>query len=177
MSWFDAGAKSAVAAIVLAVSSLALQACQVQPLYSSSTQTAEQFASIGIEPVNPDANAARVEQELRNRLIFLFSGGRGEPVKPDYTMALQFRGTASQILREQLTRGITAQRFTATATFTLTDNRTKQVVGSGTRRVVTFYDQTTQEFANRRALRDAENRAAEQLAEVIRADTASILSR
>jgi len=177
MSWFDTPWRTTLAAAVVAVAGLALQACQVQPLYSSSTHMATTLSAVAIQPVNPDSNAARVEQELRNRLIFLFSGGAGEPAAPDYTMALRFRGAASGILREQLTQGITAQRYTATATFTLTDNQTKQVVGNGTRRVVTFYDQTTQEFANRRALRDAENRAAQQLAEIIRADTASMLSR
>ncbi len=150
---------------------LVLQACQVQPLYSSNRLTASNLQSITIEPVDD-----RVAQQLRNRLIFLYSGGKGEPASPEYTLKLDFSGNASGILREQLANGITAQRYTATATYTLTDRRTGAIVGEGKRKVVTFYDQTTQEFANRRALRDAENRAAEQLAEIIRADTASDLS-
>ena len=128
--------------------------------------------SVGVDPVD-----TRVEQELRNHLIFLYSGGKGEPANPDYTLTFSLQGVASSVLREQLTNGITAQRYTATVTFTLRDNETKQVVDSGKRSIVTFYDQTTQEFANRRALRDAENRAARELAEIVRADTASILTR
>lgn len=155
-----------------AVICLFLQACQVQPLYSSNTQTAANLQSIGIKPVSN-----RVAQQLRNRLIFLYSGGKGEPAFPEYTLTLGFSGRASAILRSQLSRGISAQRYTATAKFVLTDTRTSEVIGEGKRKVVTFYDQTTQEFANRRARRDAENRAAEQLAEIIRADTASFLSR
>lgn len=151
---------------------LFLQACQVQPLYSSNTQTAANLQSVGIKPVND-----RVAQQLRNRLIFLYSGGKGEPSFPEYTLSLKFSGSASGILRSELSRGISAQRYTATATFELTNTRTSELIGKGTRKVVTFYDQTTQEFANRRARRDAENRAAEQLAEIIRADTASFLSR
>lgn len=92
-------------------------------------------------------------------------------------MKLNVKGEASEALREELTDGITSQRYTAVVTYTLKDNRTARVVGSGKRTVVTFYDQTTQEFANRRALRDAENRAAQQLAEIVRADTASIVTR
>ena len=151
---------------------LTLQACQVQPLYATNTLTAQNLASVGIEPVD-----TRVAQVLRNRLIFLYSGGQGEPSRPVYTMNLNFNGRASAALREELSEGITAQHYSATARFKLVDNETKKVIGSGTRTVTTFYDQTTQEFANLRALRDTENRAAQQLAEIIRADTASILSR
>lgn len=157
---------------LLALGLSALQGCQVRPLYSSQTGTQAYLASVGIKPADD-----RVEQELRNRLIFLYSGGQGEPASPEYTLDMAFTGTPSRALREELTDGITAQRYSATVIYTLRDNKTKEVIGSGKRTVVTFYDQTTQEFANRRALRDAENRAAQQLAEIIRADTASILTR
>ena len=172
MSSSDRIGRSWLVAALLAACGLALQACQVQPLYATNTLTAQNLASVGIDTVDN-----RVAQVLRNRLIFLYSGGKGEPASPAYTMNLSFSGQASAALREELSEGITAQRYSATARFVLTDTKTKKIVGSGTRKVTTFYDQTTQEFANLRALRDAEDRAAEQLAEIIRADTASILSR
>ncbi|MDF1776427.1 MAG: LPS assembly lipoprotein LptE [Rhizobiaceae bacterium] len=161
-----------VLAALMAFGLFAVQACQVKPLYSSRSGAESKLVSVGVDPVD-----TRVEQELRNHLIFLYSGGKGEPANPDYTLTFSLQGVASSVLREQLTNGITAQRYTATVTFTLRDNETKQVVDSGKRSIVTFYDQTTQEFANRRALRDAENRAARELAEIVRADTASILTR
>ncbi len=172
MSSSDRIGRRGLLASLLVVGSLSLAGCQVQPLYATNTLTAQNLASVGIDPVDN-----RVAQVLRNRLIFLYSGGQGEPASPDYSMNLSFSGRASAALREELSDGITAQRYQATARFVLTDVKTKVIVGSGTRKVTTFYDQTTQEFANRRALRDAENRAAEELAEIIRADTASILSR
>ncbi len=172
MSSSEAIGKSWRLAGLMAACALVLHGCQVQPLYATNTLTAQNLESVAIKPVDE-----RVAQELRNRLIFLYSGGKGEPVNAKYTLALSFTGTASAALREELSEGITAQRYEASASYTLTDNATKAVVYSGTRNVITFYDQTTQEFANRRALRDAENRAAWQLAEIIRADTASILSR
>ena len=159
-------------AALLGLAVFGVQACQVKPLYYSGSAVQSNLASVGIRPVDD-----RVSQELRNRLIFLYSGGRSEPVNPDYTLGFTMTGQASRALREQLTDGITSQRYSATVSFTLTDNRTKKVIGSGKRTVVTFYDQTTQEFANRRALRDAENRAALELAEIIRADTASMVTR
>lgn len=159
-------------AVLLVCGVSVLQACQVRPLYSTSAGTQSKLLSVGINPADD-----RVEQVLRNRLIFMFSGGKGEPVKPDYTLDLTIEGRASAALREQLTDGITAQRYTAIATYSLRDNKTREIIGSGKRTVVTFYDQTTQEFANIRALRDAENRAASELAEIIRTDTAALISR
>ena len=159
-------------AVLLVCGVSVLQACQVKPLYSPSAGTQSKLLSVGINPADD-----RVEQVLRNRLIFMFSGGKGEPAKPDYTLDVTIAGRASAALREQLTDGITAQRYTAIATYSLRDNKTREIIGTGKRTVVTFYDQTTQEFANRRALRDAENRAAGELAEIIRADTAALISR
>lgn len=157
---------------MLGLAVFGVQACQVKPLYYSGSTVQENLASVAIKPVDD-----RVSQELRNRLIFLYAGGRGEPVNAAYTLDFTMTGRASRVLREQLSDGITSQRYSATVVYTLMDNATKKVVGSGKRTVVTFYDQTTQEFANRRALRDAENRAAHELAEIIRADTASIVTR
>lgn len=159
-------------AAFVVLSAIGLQACQVRPLYYSQSGVESTLASVSVDEVED-----RVSQELRNRLIFLYSGGKGEPSHPEYTLKLDVEGEASRALREELTDGITSQRYTAVVTYTLKDNRTGKVVGSGKRTVVTFYDQTTQEFANRRALRDAENRAAQQLAEIVRADTASIVTR
>ena len=167
---FHAGRRRIILSL-LAVVCLTIQGCQIQPLYSANSQTAASLQSIGIKPVDD-----RTAQVLRNRLIFLYSGGRGEPANPEYMLTLKVRGGGSGILREQLSSGITAQRYQATATFSLVDTRTGEEIGKGTRKVVTFYDQVTQEFANRRAQRDARNRAAEQLAEIIRADTASMIS-
>lgn len=164
--------RQALVGAILALSVIALQACQVRPLYYSGTGVSTNLAAIEVEEVDD-----RVSQELRNRLIFLYSGGKGEPANPEYSLDFQVDGVASEALREQLANEIAAQRYTATVTYTLTDIRSKEVVGSGKRTVVTFYDQTTQEFANRRALRDAENRAAKELAEIVRADTASLLSQ
>ncbi|MCP4319894.1 MAG: hypothetical protein GY789_28930 [Hyphomicrobiales bacterium] len=159
-------------ATILVLSVIGLQACQVRPLYYSQSGVESTLASVGVDEVDD-----RVSQELRNRLIFLYSGGKGEPLNPDYSLQVDVEGDASVALREQLADGITAQRYSATVTYTLKDNRTKKVVGNGKRTVITFYDQTTQEFANRRALRDAEDRAARELAEIVRADTASIVTR
>lgn len=174
MSLFDHSRKAGrTVAIALALgTTFALQACQVQPLYYSGSSTHQMLSSVAIKPVDN-----RVAQELRNELIFLYSGGAGEPADPQYQMKLNVTGQSSRALREDLTNGISARRYSAVATFTITRAATGEVIYTGKRRVTTFYDQNTQEFAKNRALRDAETRAAKQLAEIIRADTAAILSR
>ena len=78
----------------LACPVIALQACQVRPLYYSATGVDTSLASIEIQEAKD-----RVSQEFRNRLIFLYSGGRGEPVTSDYTLDFKVTGVASEALR------------------------------------------------------------------------------
>ena len=71
---------------LLAIGSfVALAGCQVKPLYSEGPQGKPAKALASIEISDADD---RVEQEVRNALIFLTSGGAGEPARPEYKMAL-----------------------------------------------------------------------------------------
>jgi LPS-assembly lipoprotein len=54
---------------------------------------------------------------------------------------------------------------------------TSTAIKSGNRTAVALVDFPVQEFAKLRAVRDGENRAAKELAELIRADIAAALSR
>ena len=58
--------------------------CQVRPLYSTGSATELSTASVSISEAED-----RVEQRVRNELIFMFGGGRGEPVTAAYNMELQ----------------------------------------------------------------------------------------
>jgi LPS-assembly lipoprotein len=55
-----------------------------------------------------------------------------------------------------------------TSSYVLTKARTGEAVATGTRRISSSYDRSRQEFAALRAERDAENRAARELAELLR---------
>ncbi len=70
-----------------------------------------------------------------------------------------------------------AGRTTVSGTFTLVRVDTGETVTSGKRSAIALVDFPKQEFAKLRAIRDAENRAARELAELIRADVATALSR
>jgi LPS-assembly lipoprotein len=64
-----------------------------------------------------------------------------------------------------------------TADYNLTLVESGETLRSGRRQVVALVDFPVQEFAKMRAIRDAENRAARELAELISADIAAILAR
>ena len=70
-----------------------------------------------------------------------------------------------------------AGRTTVTASFTLREISTGRVIKSGSRAVTSLVDFPSQEFAKQRAIRDSEDRAAREVAEMVAADIAAALSR
>ena len=62
----------------------------------------------------------------------------------------------------------TAGTVTLTANYVLTENATGEVAATGRRQITSSYDVPRQEFAALRAERDAENRAARELAELLK---------
>ena len=66
---------------------------------------------------------------------------------------------------------------TLTAFYTLTDAATGKKVSTGRRSISSSYDHPRQEFAADRAQRDAEDRAARELAELLRLALAQDLAK
>lgn len=150
----------------------ALAGCQVRPLYSSDSAVPAKIAAIKIDPVKD-----RIGQEVRNRLIFLTTGGAGEPAKADYHLALSVGSTRSDILDDEIaTNAPLPSRVTVTANYVLTRLSDGQIIRAGKRSSTSLLDLSRQEFAKLRAYRDAENRAANEVAEFVRADLASALA-
>ncbi|PWK76292.1 LPS assembly lipoprotein LptE [Aminobacter sp. AP02] len=172
-----------VAARMVLLASLALaSACTVRPLYSdgpvsagAQTGTATQLASINIKPIN-----TRYGQEVRNHLIFMFNGGAGQQATAPYTMDLAVGAINEAALLEQVTTKDdepTAGTMTLTGTYVITDIKTGKSVARGQRSVTASYDRPRQEFANVRAERDAQNRAARELAELLKLAIAQDMSK
>ncbi|MGL4404821.1 MAG: LPS assembly lipoprotein LptE [Notoacmeibacter sp.] len=161
---------------------MALSACTVQPLYQTTVAPAQDGAildasaatsmsmqstlsTVAIKPVG-----TRAAQIVRNKMIFLFGQGKGEPKAPAYSLAL----TISQVNEGvALVQGVdldanqpTASALTMTGAYVLTDT-TGAVIAKGTRRATANYDVPTQGFASRAALLDAEDRAANELGEIL----------
>ncbi|MCO5734610.1 LPS assembly lipoprotein LptE [Rhizobium sp. SSA_523] len=158
---------------ILVLSTLALLAgCQVRPLYSSAGTVPGKLAAVKISAADD-----RVEQNVRNRLVFLLNGGSGEPAQADYQLQMNVSAVRANILDDEISTALTPGRVTVTVTYALIATRDSKVLKSATRSVTSLVDIGYQEFSKLRAYRDAEDRASRELAEVIRADLAAILGR
>ena len=160
------------AALALTVAS----GCTVRPLYSSATSSVSGVAgedaglgAIAINPVN-----TRYGQEVRNHLIFLFNGGAGQPGGAKYAMDLQVSSItqAAAVIQVDNENRPTAGTLRMTGSYVVKDLVTGEIVVQGRREVSSSYDQPLQQFAALRARRDAENRAARELAELLKLDVA-----
>lgn len=164
---------SRLSRLVLGVAAIAMLAgCQVRPLYSQAAGTGTKLAEISFSPADD-----RVEQVVRNQLIFLTSGGEGETRIPQYQVALQVASAYSDILDDEDAVGLQPGRVLVSASYTITRIEDSQVLKTGSRRSTALLDVSRQEFAELRAVRDAEDRAARELAELIRADLAIALAK
>ena len=166
-------------AALLSSALLALPACVYQPLYGPNS-----YAPDGSFPLSQIAVAdvdTRVAQQVRNHLIFLFGGGSGEPANPAYKLRLgvtsQTQSSASVQPAVAIEREPTAGRVTMMSNYELIDLATGQVIASGTRQANASFDKSRQEFAIVRAERDAQDRAARELAEYLRLAVAQELAR
>ncbi|MGG7517929.1 LPS assembly lipoprotein LptE [Allorhizobium undicola] len=150
----------------------ALAGCQVRPLYSEDKSTRRMLASISFS-----AAKDRVGQEVRNRLIFLAAGGQGEPAHPEYLVDMNVQTQSQDVLYDSSADKATAGRVTVSADYTLKKATDGSVLRIAHRQSVALLDLPTQEFAKLRAKRDAEDRAAHELAELISADLAAVLAK
>ncbi|MEN8633102.1 LPS assembly lipoprotein LptE [Brucella melitensis] len=153
--------------------------CSVQPLYSSNHGAGSaiggsvtpdmrtKLASIAIDPAGDIFG-----QDVRNELIFLFSGGAGEPANPAYRLSLGLStntiAAVSVDIGDQTDRTgrPSAGIVKATSNFVLRDKDGKPLA-TGSRMVAASFDRPRQEFANLRAERDARERAAKELAQQV----------
>lgn len=155
--------------------------CTVQPLYSTSAVTAagapmaSALASVNVSPVT-----TRQGQEVRNHLIFLLGGGQGNPSGAAFSVDLvvsSYASASASTLVSTTEQAPTASLMNVVATYTLRDNTTGLVVDRGTRQSFATYDVPVQQFAALRAERDAENRAAREVAELLRSAVAQAMAR
>lgn len=164
-----------------------LAGCTVQPLYSSNDGASvggsvtpgmrARLASVSIDPVGTIYG-----QEVRNRLIFLLGGGAGEPASPTYRVALGLQTATTNAVSVDVGDGTdrtgrpSAGTVLVRSNYVLRDADGKPLA-HGVRVVNASFDRPRQEFANLRAERDAQKRAAQELAEQIFLALAQNLSK
>jgi LPS-assembly lipoprotein len=157
-----------------------MSACTARPLYSDAgVQTGALAGGAARPSIVVKPATTRVELEVRNHLVFLLIGGGAEPTDAAYTFEPSVSSVSTNTATVQRTTDTepTSAQVTVTASYRIVDNKTGEPVASGRRSMVASYDIPRQEFAAMRALRDAENRAARELAEILRLTIAQELGR
>lgn len=164
------------AALGLSAALLLPAACTVQPLYASrgftdASQAATQAPDSGaLPPLALAPVATREGQEVRNQLLFLLNGGGRQPENPRYTVSMTVAAVeqSSATIQVQRDEEPTAAQMAVSASYVITDTQTAVPVAQGRREILSAFDVPRQEFAVSRARRDAQNRAARELAALLR---------
>lgn len=170
-----------VAGLLLAVTAMA--GCTVRPLYGDVTTSAtgpQAAASAKLALVEIAPARDRVGQEVRNHLIFLMAGGKGQPANPAYRLQLSTSvrdARATSVNTRRVNLEPTAGIVTVRGSYVLTDAASGERISAGTRAVQAPYDLPIQEFAALRSVRNAEDRAARELAELLRLVVAQELEK
>ncbi len=153
-------------ALGLAASVLLVTGCQVRPLSGTigagGAPAQAQLSAIEISSIDSDG-LSRVGQELRNELIFGFQRG-GEAPPALYSLKVLIDKVQNEVGVEKLADVPSAYTVTLNATFVLSEIATDKTLTTGKAFATASYDFSSQRFANLRAERDAENRAAKVLA-------------
>ena len=168
-------AKVRIAARLAAVVALAaLTAGCFQPMYAEhrdgSPDLRDKLATIDLPPVDkPNASReARVGVAIRNALAFkLYGNATGAP--PLYKLVLRFSTTRSSLIVSTATGLPTSENYGIDAQYNLVELATNKSIMSGSTFSRVSYDMpgSYQRFARSRAYRDAEDRAANEIAENI----------
>ena len=159
----------------LAVAGLAaLTAGCFQPMYAEhadgSPALRDKLATIDLPPVDkPNASReARVGVQIRNALAFkLYGNATGAP--PLYKLVLRFGSGRSSLIVDPNTGLPTSENVNIDASYNLVELATNRSVLSGSTFSHVSYDMpgSYQRFARSRAYRDAEDRAAQEIADNI----------
>jgi LPS-assembly lipoprotein len=174
-------AKSRIAARLMVVATLAaLTAGCFQPMYADRGDgkpgLREKLQGVEVPPLDyPNASPqARVGVNIRNALMFkMYGSATGLP--PTYQLKIRFNPSRTSLIVDPNTALPTSENYGIDATYGLIEIATgKQVLtGSTFSRVTYDIPGQLQRFARARAYRDAEDRAAGEIADNINTRLAS----
>jgi LPS-assembly lipoprotein len=173
-----------IAARLLAVAALAaLTAGCFQPMYAEHADGTpglrEKLMGVEVPPVdkNNASREARIGVEIRNALAFkLYGNATGMP--PTHRLVLRFNTSRSSLMIDQATALPTSENVNIDAQYNLVDIATNKSVMTGSTFSRVSYDLpgSLQRFSRQRAFRDAEDRAAQEIAENIQTRLASFFT-
>ncbi len=177
-------AKFRIAARLVAVAALAaLTAGCFQPMYAEHADGTpglrEKLMGVDLPPVDkPNASPeARIGVNIRNALAFKLYG-TATGMAPTHKLVLRFQTSRSSLIVSPTTGLPTTENVGIDAQYNLIELATNKSVMTGTTFARTSYDipGSYQRFARQRAFSDAEDRAAEQIAENIKTRLAAFFT-
>src|SRR5260221_10911478 len=170
-----------IAARLLAVAAMAaLTAGCFQPMYAEHSDGSpglrEKLMGVEVPPVDkPNASRdARLGVEIRNALAFkLYGNATG--MAPTHRLVIRFSTSRSSLMIDPATALPSSENYGIDAQYNLIDIASNKSVMTGTTFSRVSYDipGQLQRFARARAFRDAEDRAANEIAENIQTRLAS----
>ncbi|HXQ09216.1 MAG TPA: LPS assembly lipoprotein LptE [Bradyrhizobium sp.] len=170
-----------IAARLFAVAALAaLTAGCFQPMYAEHADGTpglrEKLMGVEVPPVDKpnSSQEARIQVEIRNALAFkLYGNATGMP--PTHRLVLKFTTSRSSLMIDPATALPTSENFGIDAQYNLVEIASNKSVMTGATFSRVSYDipGQLQRFARSRAFRDAEDRAAQEIAERIQTRLAS----
>jgi LPS-assembly lipoprotein len=163
MSWFNVASLRAAGRLLVCAGTIGLAACTVEPLAGNRVSLGNGSTIALSQAVSVDPVSTRVEQQLRNELLFAMHGGN-PPVSAPYRVRINATATDNVVAIRGSTLAPTAANVTLNSSYQLIEVASGRVVDSGSNTALAAYDRTSQSFANDRARRDAENRAAKEAA-------------
>jgi LPS-assembly lipoprotein len=152
-----------------------------QPLYAEKTLNGEPGLKTALSGVDiaqisaPNGTPlSRIAVAVRNDLVFGTTGGE-EPAPPKYRLKINLSSSTLSVIVNIQSNRPDVQNYALNATYELSDIKTGKVVVSDRTFSRVSYDLPgeQQRFAGARALRDAENRAAQIIADNVKSRLAS----
>jgi LPS-assembly lipoprotein len=164
---------------VLAIGAL-LGGC-MQPLYGQRSPTGgpgvrDALSAVRVSTIQAPKGTTeeRLAVELRNQLLFSFTGGTGSTA-PTHELTIRLKSQNVKVIVDVTSARPELENYGLDATYTLTEVATGKVVVTGQTFARVSYDipGQVQRFAGVRGLRDAETRAAKVISDNINARLAS----
>jgi LPS-assembly lipoprotein len=184
MSWLELDPTRRLAVSLAGIVCLGgLTAGCFQPLYGDHSLTGAPaigpaLAAVDVAqiPAPAGSSEARVAVELRNQLLFDIRGGSEAP-PPTHRLAIRMTSTRNSLIVDVNSGLPNEENYGLNITYTLTDIKTGKPVLTSQSFARVSYDipgfVMTQRFSHTSALRDAEDRAAKEIADNVRARLAS----
>ena len=177
-------ARTRIAARLAVVAALAaLTAGCFQPMYAAHTDGApdlrEKLMGVEVPPIDKPngSREARIGVEIRNALAFkLYGNATGMP--PTHRLVIKFSTGRSSLMIDPNTALPTSENYGIDAQFSLIEIATNKLVLNGSTFARVSYDMpgSYQRFARSRAFRDAEDRAAQEIADNLQTRLASFFA-